>query len=111
MRIVGAHLAKFLKDLGLVLSRDPNPGVADLYLHCTIDFPRINSYPSTLGGELDGVGKKVEKDLFDLPLVSNKIPKALVNCNVEVDAVFCGALPHKGARVVYCQGKIERSNL
>src|SRR5262249_12049554 len=65
---------------------------------------------SALRCELNGVGKQVQKNLFDLPLVSHELPKTLVNCNVEVDAVLSGALTHKGAGIIYCQGKIERSH-
>src|SRR5215472_11603159 len=111
MRIVASHLAKFLKDLCLVLGRDPDPGVTDRDLYRTISLLGINSDPASLRRELDGVGKKIEKDLFDLALVADEITKTLVNCNIEVDAVLCSPLPHKRARVVYCQGKIECSNL
>src|SRR5262249_13307353 len=74
-------------------------------------LPGANADPSALRGELHGVGKQVEKDLFDLALVADKIPKTLINCNIEVDAVLCSPLPHKGASVVYRQGKVKRSQL
>src|SRR5262249_17848381 len=57
------------------------------------------------------VGKKIEKDLFDLALVAHIVAKALVNCNVEVNAVLCSPLAHKCACVVDSQGKIKRSHL
>ena len=63
------------------------------------------------GVNFTALESKVEKNLFDLPLVADEIPKTLVNCNVEVNAVLGGPLAHKGARVVYCQGEIERSQL
>src|SRR5262249_46756385 len=79
----------------------------DRNLHRTISLPGVNADPSSLRGELNGVGKKVEKYLLDLALVADKIAKPLVNSNVEVDAVLGGPLAHKGTRVIYCQGKIE----
>src|SRR5262245_46707865 len=111
MSVVASHLAKFLEDLCLVFRRDPDPGVTDRNLHRTISLPGVNSDPSSLRGELNGVGKKVKKNLFDLALIADKLPKPLVNCNVEVDAVLGGTLAHKGAGVVDCQRKIERSQL
>ena len=44
-------------------------------------------------------------------LVADEIPKTLVDCNVEVDAVLGGSLAHKGARVIDCQWEIKRSQL
>src|SRR5207245_340458 len=59
--------------------------------------------------ELHGIGKQVEKNLFDLPLVTYELPKALVDRDIESDAVLRGPFPHKGACVIYCQGKVELS--
>src|SRR5262245_25079349 len=100
MRIVGTHLAKFLKNLCLVLKRDPNFGVADGNLHCAIDFPRINPDPSAFRGELHRVGKKVKKNLLDLALVANEIAETLVHIYVKCNAVLCGSLAHESACVV-----------
>src|SRR5215510_216857 len=111
MRIVGSHLAKFLEDLCLVLRRNPDPGVTDRNLHCTIDFPCINFDPSSLRGELHGVGEQIQKDLLDLALVADEIAKTLVHIYVKCNTVLCGSFPHESACVVDCQGKIERSNL
>src|SRR5262245_10369095 len=111
VRVVASDLAKFLEDLCLVLRRDPDPGVTDRNLHRTISLPGVNSDPSSLRGELNRVGKKVEKDLFDLPLVTDEIPKTLVNCNIEIDAMLCGTLAHKCACVVDSQREIKCSNL
>ena len=63
------------------------------------------------GVNFTALESKIEKNLFDLALVTDEVAKSLVNCNIKVDAVLCGALAHKGARVIYCQGKIERSQL
>ena len=60
----------------------------------------FNPDPSSLRGELDGVGKQVEKDLLDLALVAGDVAQPFVDGNVERDAVLGGALPHEGARVV-----------
>src|SRR5262247_1517106 len=111
MRIVASHLAKFLKDLCLVLGRDPDPGITDRNLHRTISLLGVDSDSASFRGELNGIGKKVKKDLFDLALVADEIAKALVNSNVEVDAMLCGSLANKGARVVYCQREIESGHL
>ena len=89
----------------------PDADVTDRDLHRTISLPGVNSDPSALRGELHRVGKKVKQDLFDLALVTDEIAKTLINCNVEVDAMLGGPLPHKGVRVVYGQGKIKCSNL
>src|SRR4030095_466196 len=111
MCIVGAHLPKFLEDPCLILRGDPDAGVTDRNLHRTISLPGVNSDPSSLRRELHGIGKKVEKYLLDLALIADKVAKALVNCNVKVDAVLGGSLPHKGARVVDGQWQIERCQL
>ena len=68
----------------------------------TVDLPGVNSDPSSLRSELHRVGEEIEKNLFDLPFITHEVAKALVNGNVEIDAVLGGALAHKGARVVYC---------
>ena len=70
-----------------------------------------NSDPSSLGGELHRVGKQIEKNLFDLALIADEFAKTLVHVDVERNAVLGGALAHKGACVVDCQGKIERRQL
>src|SRR5215470_2941935 len=108
MRIVGAHLAEFLEDPCLIFWCDPNPGVTDRDLRAIVCLVGRDADPSALWGELHCVGKKIEKDLFDLPLVADEVPKPLVNCNIEIDTMLCGSLAYKGASVVYCQGKIER---
>src|SRR5262249_12995148 len=108
--VVAPHLAKFLENLCLVLRRDPDPGVTDGDLYRTISPPGVDSDPPSFRRELHRVGKKIEKYLFDLALIADEISKALVNCNVEIDAVLGGTLAHKRACVVYCQGKIERSH-
>src|SRR5262249_55963258 len=52
-------------------------------------------------------GQQIEQNLFDLPLIADKLSKPLVNCNIQIDAVLGGALTHKRARVVDRKGKIE----
>src|SRR5262245_37663229 len=111
MCIVRSYLAEFLENLCLILRRDPDSGVTDRNLHNTIDLPGVNSDPSALRSKLHGVGKKIEKNLFDLPLIAGEVAKSLVNRNIEINAVFCSPLPHKRARIVYGQGEIKRSNL
>src|SRR5215471_16404335 len=111
MRIVGAHLAEFLEDLGLVLRRDPDPCVADRDLHGTVRLPSVNSDPSALRGELHRVGKQIEQYLLDLALIADVLAKALIHINVKLDAVLGDTLAHKRACVVYRQGKIKRSQL
>src|SRR4029453_4031733 len=111
MCIVGAHLAEFLEYLWLVLWCDPDASVSDRNLYRTICLPGVNSDPSSLRRELHCVGKKIEKYLFDFPLVPHKVAKPLVNCNVEVDPVLGGAFAHEGACVVDGQWKIKCSQL
>src|SRR5215470_16856472 len=83
--VVASHLAKFLEDLCLIVRRDPDPGVADRDFHRAVSLPGLNADLSALWRELHGIGKKVKKNLFNLALVTNKITKPLINCNVEVD--------------------------
>ena len=64
-------------------------------------MPSVNSKPSSLRSELNRIGKKVEKNLFDLALVADEVAKPLIDCNVEIDAVLCSSLSHKRTRVVY----------
>src|SRR6266550_4954565 len=90
MCIVGAYLAEFLEYLWLILGGDPDAGVTHRNLHSAVLLPGINSDPSSLRSELHGIGKKVEKDLFDLALVADEIAKTLVNSNVESDAMLGG---------------------
>ena len=101
MSIVAPHLAKFLEDRCLILRGDPDAGVADRYLYQAICLPGFNSNPSSLRCELHRVGEEIEKNLFYLSLVADKVSKALVNGNVEIDAVLGGPLAHKRARIVY----------
>src|SRR5215468_1081949 len=111
MRIVGSHLAKFLKNPCLVFRGDADAGVTDGDFYSAVGLPGINSNPSALRGELHRVGKQIEQYLLDLALITDVLAKTLVNGNVNLDAVLGGTLAHKGACVVYCQGKIKRSQL
>src|SRR5262249_34106094 len=104
MRIVGPHLAQFFQYLWLILGGHPDADVTDRNLHRTISLLGVDSDSASFRSELNGVRKQVEKDLFDLALVSDELAKPLVNCNIEVDAVLGGPLAHKGAGVIYCQG-------
>ena len=89
VRIVGAYLAKFLEYPWLVLHSNADAGVGDGDFHRTIGLPGRNSDTSSLWSELHRVGKQVEKNLFNLPLVTHEIPKALVNCNVTSRLMPC----------------------
>src|SRR5918996_846795 len=111
MRIVGAHLAKLLEYLWLILQGDSDSCVTDRYLYRTVRLPGFNSNLSPLWGELHRVGQQVEKNLFDLPLITHELPKTLVDRDIESDAVLGGPFAHKRARVVYRQGQIECSQL
>src|SRR6266536_807608 len=101
MYIVGAYLAELLEYLWLILRGDPDPGVTDRYLYRTICLPGFNSNPSSLRGELHCIGKQVEKNLLDLPLITHELPKTLVDRDIESDAVLGGPFAHKGARILY----------
>src|SRR6516162_8127315 len=106
MSIVASHLAKFLEDPCLILWGNPDSRVSDRNLHRTISLPCFNSNPSSLRRELHCIGKQVEKNLFDLPLVTHEVPKTLVDRDIESDAVHCSPFPNKGACVVDGQCKI-----
>ena len=71
----------------------------------------VNSNPSSLWRELHGIGQEIEKNLFDLPLITNEVAQALINRNVEFDAVLGGPFAHKRACVVDRQGHIKRCQL
>src|SRR5262245_27607371 len=100
MCIVGAYLAEFLEYLRLILRGDPDPGVTDRYLYRTISLLGVNSDPSSLRSELNGIGKQVEKNLLYLSLITDEVAKPLVNCNIEVDPMLGSPLSHKRTRVV-----------
>jgi hypothetical protein len=91
------YLAKFLENLCLIFWRDPNASATDRNLHRTISLPGVNADPPSLGGKLNGIGKKIEEYLLDLPFVADEIAKTLVNCNIEIDAMLGSTLAHKGA--------------
>src|SRR5262249_18505862 len=112
MRIVGPHLAQFFQYLWLILGAIPMP----------MSLTEISTEPSACPALIpirppSGVNfsalerRLIKQDLFDLALVTDEIAKTLIDCNVEVDAMLGGPLPHKGVRVVYGQGKIKCSNL
>ena len=63
------------------------------------------------GVNLTALDKQIEQYLLDLALVAEEIPKPVVHRDIERDAVLGGALAHEGARIVYGQGKIKRSQL
>ena len=73
--------------------------------HRAVSLPGRNSDPPSLRGELHRVGKEIEKDLLDLPLIPDEITQALVDRDIERDTVPCGALAHKGARVIDAKGR------
>ena len=83
MRIVASHLAELLEYLWLIIRGDPDSGVTDRYLYRTICPPGFNPNPPPLRGELHCVGKKVEKDLFDLALVAHKLTETIVNAQIQ----------------------------
>ena len=85
--IVAPYLAKFLEDRCLIIRGDPDPGVSDRDLDSAIDLPGANSDPSSLRSELHGVGKKVEKDLFDLALVADEVAEPLVHGQIQCYSV------------------------
>src|SRR5688500_5660125 len=101
MRIVGAYLTKLLEDLWLILQSDADAGVGYRDLHSSITLYGVDPDPSSLRSKLHCIGQKIEQNLLDLTLITHEIAKPIVHCNVNRDAVRCGALAHKGACVVY----------
>src|SRR5215470_18538526 len=109
MGIVAAHLPKLLEDCRLFSRRNTDSCVADRDLCAIISFVSADADSPSLGCELHGIGKKVEKNLFDLSLVADVFPEPVVHINVQGNAVLDSALSNKGACVVYRQGEIKRS--
>ena len=92
MGIVGAHLAKLLENFRLIFRRDPDAGVSYRYFHRAIARLGVDSDPSSLGSELDRVGKQIQKDLLDLTLVADELAEPLVEIDVECNAMAGGTL-------------------
>ena len=111
MCIVGTDLPKFLENCWLILKSDADARISDRYFHRTIALSGVDSDPSSLGSELDRVGKQIEQNLFDLTLVAEEIAKPFVEIDIECNAMPGRALAYEGARVVDRQGKIERGQL
>src|SRR4029078_11912209 len=111
MCIVRTDLPKFLENCWLILKSDADARISDRYFHRTIALSGVDSDPSSLGSELDRVGKQIEQNLFDLTLVAEEIAKPFVESDIECNTVPGGALAHEGARVVDRQGEVERCHL
>src|SRR6185503_15141666 len=107
-RIIGPHLAELLEDGRLVLGSDPDAGVGDGDFNCLVRSPGLHSDPSAFGGELDGVGEKVEENLLDLALIPDELPQARVQVELQGDAVARGALPDQGDGVLQGGRQVER---
>jgi hypothetical protein len=46
----------------------------------------VTSHLAKFPEDLNGIGMKVKKDVFDFALVADEVAKTLVTSNVEVDA-------------------------
>src|SRR5690349_22560268 len=108
MRIIAAHLAKLLEDRRLFSERNTDTGVTDRDLRTTFCLIGGDADSPSFGGELHGVGKKIEKNLFDLALIPDVFPKPLVNIEIQGNPVLDGPLAYKCPCVVDCQWEIKR---
>ena len=66
----------------LILRRDPDPRVTDWRSpgKNVMSLPSLDFRSSPLRRELHGIRKKnFEKDLFDLALIADKLPKTLIH--------------------------------
>src|SRR6516164_878167 len=109
MSIISAHLAKLLEDRGLFSWRSTDAGVSHRDLRAIFCLICGDADSPSLGCELHRIGQEIEKNLFDLSLVTDVSAKPVVHINVQGNAVLDGALSNKGACVVYRQGEIKRS--
>src|SRR5919106_6235792 len=96
----GADLAKLLEDRILVLGGDADAGIADRDLDRAVCRHRPNVDPAARRRELDRVRQQVEKDLFDLALVSLNLAPCLSHVRVEGDPSLPRPLAHQGDHVV-----------
>src|ERR1051325_10986921 len=76
--IIAAHLAKLLKDRRLFGWRNTNTGVTDGDLRAVVCLIGADADAPSLGCELHCVGKKVEKNLFDLALIADVFGQSVV---------------------------------
>src|SRR6185369_6870048 len=87
--------------------RDADSRVANRHLNKSIDRLRPDVDPTTFRRELDGIGKEVQYDLPDLPLVGSDLLQPLIDGHVQRDAPPSGPLTDEGHGVVERHGKTE----
>src|SRR6188768_745773 len=101
MSIFATDLAKLLEDRRLFGWRNTDTRITDRDLGAMVCLVCRDADPaSRLGGKLNGIGKEVEKDLFDLPLITDVFTESVVNVHVKRNSVLHGALSHKCPCVV-----------
>ena len=88
MSIISAYLAKLLKDRGLFSGRNTDTGVADRDLSTIVYLVGCDADSPSLRSELHGIGKKIQKNLLDLALITDVFTKPLVHVNVQRNAVL-----------------------
>jgi len=86
--IISAYLAKLLKDRGLFSGRNTDTGVADRDLSTIVYLVGCDADSPSLRSELHGIGKKIQKNLLDLSLITDVFTKPLVHVNVQRNAVL-----------------------
>src|SRR5690349_17492699 len=107
MGVIAPHLTKLLEDRPLFSWWYTDTRVADRDLRAIVYLVGRNTDPPSLRVELHCVRQKVEKNLFDLALITDVLAKPLVHVDIQGNAVLHGALAHKSPCVVDRQGQIK----
>src|SRR4029079_10140900 len=94
MSIVAADLAKRLKDRRLFRWWNTDASVADRDLRIIVGLIGRDADSSSLGGALHCIGKKIEKNLFALPLVADVFATQIIHIIIQRNAVLDGAVCH-----------------
>src|SRR6476660_667447 len=107
--IIATHLAKLFKDHRLFSWWDTDTGIAHRDLCTVLGFVGVDADSPSLGSELHCIGQEIDKNLFDLALITDVFPEPIVHVEIQRNAVLDRSLAHKRACVVYCQRQIKRS--
>src|SRR6476659_6788903 len=95
MSIITAHLTKLLKGRRLFSWWDTDTGIAHRDLCTVLGFVGVDADSPSLGSELHCIGQEIEKNLFDLALITDVFPEPIVHVDIQRNAVLHGSLAHK----------------